>query len=131
MFRSISLLLTVVVLASSLMLASSCATLLAKDERTIMITSNPPGAEITVNGQRQGVTPTRISVDDHNRLAVTIRKPGFHPGGCYINTSIGAVWVILDLVLFATVVPLVVDLVTGEWSSLDSKYCSVNLLPMN
>ncbi len=118
---------------SSLLLStlSSCATLFADDTRSIMVTSTPSGAEITVNGTARGVTPTRITVDDHERLSVTIRKEGFHSGGCYINTSVGAIWVILDVVLFYTVVPLVVDLVTGDWSSLESEFCSVNLLPMN
>ena len=122
MFRSIALLLAV------LMLSSSCATLFAKDTRSIMITSSPPGAEITVNGSVHGLTPTRISVDNQERLEVTIRKDGFHSAGCYINTKIGAIWVILDVVLIGLVVPLVVDLVTGNWSSLESEFCSVNLL---
>jgi hypothetical protein len=39
--------------------------------------------------------------------------------------------VILDAALFFIVVPLVVDLVTGDWSSLESEFCSVNLLPMS
>lgn len=125
MYRSIAFLLAV------LTLSSSCATLFADDTRSVMITSNPPGAEITVNGSVRGVTPTRMTVNDHDRLVVTIRKAGFHPGGCYINTSIGAVWVILDLVLFATIAPLVIDLITSDWSSLESEFCSVNLLPMN
>lgn len=124
MLRSVAFLLAVS------MLVSSCATLFAKDDRSVMITSSPAGAEITVNGKVRGVTPIRLKVDNHDRLAVTIRKEGFHPGGCYINTKIGAVWVILDLVLFATIVPLVVDLVTGDWSYLESEFCSVNLLPL-
>lgn len=109
---------------------SSCATLFADDSRSVMVTSSPSGAEITVNGTARGVTPMKISVNDHERLSVTIRKEGFHPGGCYINTSVDAIWVILDVALIWVVVPLVVDLVTGDWSGLESEFCSVNLLPM-
>lgn len=124
MLRSIAFLL-------SLSLAlGSCATLLARDTRDILITSNPSGAEIYVNGRPSGLTPTRLPVNDHQRLEVTMSKPGFKPGGCYINTSVGAVWVIVDLLLIYTVVPLLVDLVTGEWSSLNSEYCTVQLVPM-
>lgn len=108
---------------------SACATIFARDTRSIMVTSNPPGAEILVNGKPGGVTPTRISVNDHERLEVTMSKPGYKSGGCYINTSIGAMWVIVDVLLIYTVVPLVVDLVTGQWSSLDSEYCTVELTP--
>jgi len=124
MIRSIAL------LAAIVLLSSSCATIFAKDTRSIIVTSNPAGAQITVNGVNRGVTPTRLSVNDHERLEVAIRKPGYHPGGCYVNTSVRALWVIIDLALFYTVVPLVVDLVTNEWSQLESGYCTVNLLPM-
>ncbi len=109
---------------------SSCATILAKDTRSVVVTSNPAGAQILVNGAEIGTTPTRISVNDHNRLEIVIRKTGFHSGGCYINTSVRALWVILDVVLIYTIVPLVVDLVTGEWSSLESEFCTVDLQPL-
>jgi hypothetical protein len=116
--------------AVSLLMLSSCATVFAKHERKIMVTSNPPGADIYVNGVAKGVTPARITVSNHDNLAVAIRKEGFHGGGCYVNTSIAPIWVILDLVLIATVVPLVVDLITHNWSRLDSSYCTANLAPL-
>ncbi len=114
----------------SISLLASCATVFARDTREVMITSNPPGAEIMVNGRPAGMTPARIPVNDHERLEVTMSMPGYKPAGCYINTSVGAVWVIVDLVLFYTIVPLVIDLVTGEWSSLNSEYCTAQLVPM-
>ncbi len=123
MLRGIALLAVVLVFAS-------CATILAKDRRSVVVTSNPAGASIFVNTVEIGTTPTRISVDDHNRLEIIIRKTGFHSGGCYINTSVEALWVILDVLLIYTIVPLVVDLVTGEWSSLESEFCTVELLPL-
>lgn len=110
-------------------MVSACATIFASDTRSIMITSSPPGAEIRINGQPKGTTPARIAVSDHERLEVTIAKPGFKPGGCYINTSVQAVWIVVDVLLIYTVVPLLVDLITGEWSSLDSEYCTVELAP--
>ncbi len=110
---------------------SSCATIFAKDTRSVMITSSPPGATIMVNGTEKGVTPTRLDVGNHDKLAVTLRKEGFHPGGCYINTSIDAIWVIADVILIATIAPLVIDILTGEWSTLKSEFCSVHLLPMS
>tara|TARA_R110002096_G_scaffold408075_1_gene606972 strand:- start:83716 stop:84111 length:396 start_codon:yes stop_codon:yes gene_type:complete len=129
MLRSSLVPLTVLMLSA--LLLASCATLFNDDSRSVMVTSSPSGAEITINGNAHGVTPMKISVNDHERLSVTIRKAGFHPAGCYINTSVEAIWVILDVALFFAVVPLVVDLVTGDWSSLKSEFCSVNLLPMS
>lgn len=77
-----------------------------------------------------GITPTRITVDTHEKLVVSVRKQGYHPAGCYMNTSIEAIWLILDILLFYTVVPLVVDLVTNNWSTLEGEYCTVRLMPL-
>lgn len=117
-------------LALSLLMLCSCATIFAKDTRSIMVTSSPPGADIVVNGAPAGVTPIRVDVDDHEILKISIRKEGFHGGGCIVNTRIRAIWVIVDVVLFVTVLPLVVDLLTGQWATLKSEYCTVNLSPL-
>lgn len=120
----------IVALLTILFFASSCATLFADNSRVITVTSSPPGAQVSLNGQIAGVTPTRVTVNDHEKLVVSVRKEGFHPAGCYMNTSVQAVWVILDILLFYTVVPLVVDLVTDNWSSLEGEFCTVRLLPL-
>lgn len=122
--------LRVIIIAIIVCTMSACATIFAKDTRSIMITSNPSGAEIHIDGRAHGTTPTRIKVNDHERLEVTIVKQGFKPGGCYINTSVEAVWIVVDVLLIYTVVPIVVDLITGEWSSLNSAYCTVQLAPV-
>ena len=115
----------------SLFMLSSCATVFAKHTRSILVTSNPPGAEIIVKGKSWGVTPVRLKVDNHKDLALTIRKEGFHGAGCIVNTKIRALWVIADVALIYLLVPLVVDLVTNNWAQLESEFCTVNLLPRN
>lgn len=112
------------------LLGSSCATVFAQDTRQVMVTSNPPGASITVNGKAMGTTPSHVVVNDHETLQISIRKKGYHGSGCYINVSIRTVWLVVDLLLIYTVLPLAVDLITGEWASLDSRYCLVNLVPL-
>ena len=114
----------------SLALLSSCATVLAEKTRSFVVTSSPPGAEIAVNGAPYGQTPQRINVPESERLVVTVRKDGFHNGGCYVNTKIGAVWLIADALFFWLVVPLVVDFLTSNWSRLETGYCTVNLAPL-
>jgi hypothetical protein len=117
-------------LVVALFMLSSCAAVFAEDTRSVVVTSNPPGAEIYVNGVAYGVTPKRIPVDNHSQLAVSIRKDGFHGAGCFVNTKIRPIWLIGDLLLiWAFAIPLVVDLVTDSWSILESEYCTVNLAP--
>jgi len=123
--------LRIIILTITLALvSSSCATLFNDKRRSVVVTSSPAGASILVNGKPRGITPKRISVSDQESLTISMRLDGYHAGGCYINTSVEAVWLILDVVLIATVAPIVVDLITDNWSSLKSEFCSVNLLPL-
>ncbi|MBX3021730.1 MAG: protein kinase [Bdellovibrionales bacterium] len=49
------------------------------DQSGLVVTSNPSGAEIFLNGQSTGmVTPTRIEVPPQNTFTVTVRKRGYH-----------------------------------------------------
>jgi hypothetical protein len=51
-----------VLLASSLML-SSCATLFTGVRQKVLIESNPPGAQIYIDGRNEGVTPATLRVN--------------------------------------------------------------------
>jgi hypothetical protein len=108
--------------------SSACATLVAEDKRTLMVTSTPPGAQITVNGMPIGMTPANVVVNDHKPQQIGITKAGFAPSGCFITTAIGGLWIVADIVL--GVWPLVVDLATDDWSSLTSSRCHANLVPL-
>ncbi len=121
MLRSIALITLV-------LFASSCATLFAGNTKEIMVTSNPPGAYVTLNGQAAGVTPTRVTVDNHEKMVVGVQMQGYQPAGCYMNTSISFVWVVLDVIW--ALVPLLVDAVTGNWYELEGDVCTIHLIPV-
>lgn len=110
---------------------AGCATLfnkdtrLNKDTRPIALVSTPAGAEVWMNGQRRGVTPITLELDNHNSHTVTFRKEGHREIVCQLTASVGTGWVILDVL--GGLVPIIVDAATGAWKSLDQESCNAAL----
>lgn len=99
---------------ASLLLAG-CATLFAADHKQVSV-NGPAGAPITVDGVPAGVAPSSVSVRNRGEHTIVV-------GGrvCHIDASIGLGWVVLDL--FSGIVPLVVDVATGAWRTIDDTGC--------
>ena len=48
-------------------------------ERTLVIESDPPGAEVRLNGERVGTTPVHVPFRHYGVYDVEVRKEGFEP----------------------------------------------------
>lgn len=93
-----------------------CATIFAgKGPVEIPTASTPPGAEVYLDGNRLGTTPVKVKVERKKAQTLVFKKSGFKDASCVLEKSTGAGWVILDVVF--GLVPVVVDAVTGDWSS--------------
>ena len=46
-------------------------------KRQILVSSDPPGARVQINGRDAGVTPITYDFIAHGRYAITVSKPGF------------------------------------------------------
>jgi hypothetical protein len=108
--------------------ASGCATILNEDTRLVTIQSNPPGAQIVVDGVPAGITPATIPVSNSDDHHIVINGAG-GAQGCFLESHVGAGWVVLDIILLPLLIPIVVDAITGEWASLGQTGCYVNLAP--
>jgi len=107
------------------MLSTGCATLFAPKTKTIAIESDPPQADILVDGAPVGQTPAQIPLSNSKPHAISIQKAGYHAAGCQLVTSIGGGWVVLDVV--TGLVPAIVDAATASWNRLDKTQCRVRL----
>jgi hypothetical protein len=47
-------------------------------ERLLRITSDPPRAEVRIDGQRYGVTPLEVPFDYYGRRRITLYLDGYH-----------------------------------------------------
>jgi PEGA domain-containing protein len=115
----------VAMLVAVALAASGCATLFASKTTTVRIESDPPQADIMIDGNAVGQTPASLEVATSKSHAITIQKAGYHPAGCTLQATVGAGWVVLDII--AGLLPAVIDLVTSDWSSLERESCSVHL----
>jgi hypothetical protein len=109
--------LAILLAASTLFLSTGCATILKGSHETVDITSDPSGARVQINGIDVGTTPVSAKVDGTENQLIQVRKEGFDSRSMLISSSVGAGWVIVDVI--CGVWPIVIDAITGDWKSLD------------
>ena len=107
-------------------LLSGCGTLFNASTNSIAVSSTPSEADVYVNGNLVGQTSMSVELDNHEKnQTITMRKEGYREATCTVATSVGAGWVILDIL--GGLVPLIIDAATGEWRSISDAPCNVTL----
>jgi hypothetical protein len=48
-------------------------------ERRLLVRTDPPGAEVTVNGEKIGRAPVQWRFDHYGKVLVEVEKPGYEP----------------------------------------------------
>jgi len=77
----------------------------------VTVVSDPNGADVIVNEQKQGTTPVTVNVPSKEDLNITVAKAGYQPQDLQDPTSIRwgyETWAFLEFVI-----PMVVDLSDG------------------
>lgn len=81
------------VLAIALALISGCATIVKGTTAKIPVASDPPGADVLVDGNLVGQTPTAVVLKKTSDHLVTVQKVGYQPQSVpVVQTVGGAVW---------------------------------------
>jgi PEGA domain-containing protein len=104
---------------------TGCATVFAKKSMMAPMSSDPSGAEVFVDGHRVGQTPITIELSHRREHVIGFRKAGYKEATCTIGRSVGAVWIVLDVVF--GLVPVIIDAATGSWYGSKPKVCNVTL----
>jgi len=105
---------------------SGCWATLVKGSRSdLQMTSMPQGAAVYVNGVHKGTTPLKLKLKSNENYTIEFKKVGYETATRNVSSSIGAGWVILDVVF--GLVPVIVDAVTGSWYKLDQENLNVTL----
>ncbi len=109
--------LLLVLVAASL---SGCATVTGgAHDQSVHIDSNPPGAQVQVDGQPHGVTPTDVTLSRRQEHQVQLDLPGCTPYCTTLKPGCNP-W-IFGNILVGGVVGLAVDASTGAMSTLYPK----------
>jgi hypothetical protein len=112
-------------LATSIFILNGCATIFKGSTDTVSFSSDPSGAKVYVNGQLMGTVPLQLELKSNQSYTIEFRKEGYENRTVILNNSVGAGWIILD-VLFG-LVPIIVDAATGNWYSLDQSHVNAAL----
>jgi hypothetical protein len=107
-------------LATIILLFSSCATIFKGSKETVSFSSEPSGAKVYLDGQPLGGTPFQLELKSNKTYTVEFRLDGFQSRTVLLNNSVGAGWIILD-VLFG-LIPVIIDAATGNWYQLDQTH---------
>ncbi len=106
--------------ATFILVFTSCATIFKGSKESVSFSSEPSGAKVYVDGQPLGSTPFQLELKSNKTYSVEFRLDGFQSRTVILNNSVGAGWIILD-VLFG-LIPVVIDAATGNWYSLDQSH---------
>lgn len=107
-----------ITLLSIAIVLSSCATILAPKQHTLSITSEPPQAEVYINGFKSGTTPVELNLKADKSYIVEYRLEGYQTVTRVVNVKIMAGYVVLDILW--GFLPVVVDAATGAWNKFDT-----------
>lgn len=81
------------VVAVALMLSSGCATIVKGTTAKVPVASDPPGADVLVDGNLAGQTPITVVLKKTSDHLVTIQRVGYQPQSVpVVQTVGGAVW---------------------------------------
>lgn len=107
------------------LIASGCATVFKGSSEKVSFSSDQPGTKVYVNGQFMGTTPVETKLMSKNSYIIEFRKDGYQSKTVMLNNSVGAGWVVLDVILGGF--PVVIDAISGDWYRLDRDHVIGNL----
>jgi len=105
--------------------SNGCATLFHGSTDKLEFSSDPAGAKVYVNGQLMGNTPLQLNLASKHTYTIEFRKEGYENRTVLVNASVGAGWIVLDVL--GGLVPVIIDAATGDWYSLDQEHVSAAL----
>lgn len=111
---------------SFVFLCSSCCSIVQGRTQQVGISSNPSGAEVTIDGLNV-ITPATVSLDRKNSYNVRMEKEGYESGGATI-TRHTSTWLLGNIIfLWGAVVGLVIDFANGSAYKLKPENINVTL----
>ncbi len=95
---------------------TGCGTLFNSGLKPVMLDSDPPGADVYLDGNRVGKTPISVEMEKKHSANLTFKKQGYEEKTAIIQSQLVPGFLILDLF---GLIPLVIDAATSNWNDLD------------
>jgi hypothetical protein len=108
---------------------SGCAALFKGSTAPVNFSSDPGGAKVYVNGSLLGTTPFELELKSNKTYKLEFKKDGFETRTVMLNNSVGAGWIVLDVL--GGLLPVIIDAATGNWYNLDQENVNAVLEQQN
>lgn len=116
----------VVAIASTLW---GCATIMAGGPDVVPVLTNPPGAQVVLNGQIVGYTPTTIMLNRDQPAQIQLLLAGFQPVVLHRSKHFNG-WFVGSILLLYLIFPIIVDVVTGNVTKYDDTGIAIGMTPL-
>ena len=100
---------------------SGCGLIFTSSSTPVTLETDPPGANVYIDGQPYGQTPLTVEVSNRRDHIVTFQIGQGAPTACNLTASTGAGWVLLDIM--GALIPIIIDAVSDGWTTLDQTRC--------
>ena len=113
--------LSIIAMAMTIMLTTSCASIFTGSKRKVMFETNPPGARVFVNGFEKGQTPVSLKVRAEDRI--DFRLDNYKEKVVVMDHKFNLVSILNGL----SIIGWGVDALTGSLKRVDTKYVKITL----
>lgn len=113
------------------LLCSGCATMYyatGARYRKIELISDPPGAEVSMDGLPVGVAPLTVSILRQDAYVFTFRW-GDATAECRLVPAFRAQWLALDMLAGGLLLGPLIDAASGRWRTVDDYQCIGRRVP--
>ncbi len=121
---------TICLLLASVILFSSCSTILQGSRQQVTIQSLTKDSKIFVDGDEQGKDNVQIRLKRNRNHAIAIKKDGYETKILNVEKHTQAGYVVADVLLALTgygLAWIIVDAATGSWNKFDKDAVVVEL----
>ncbi|GAB7256480.1 PEGA domain-containing protein [uncultured Polaribacter sp.] len=113
--------LSIIAMAMTIMLTTSCASIFTGSKRKVMFETDPPGAKIFVNGFEKGQTPIQLKVKAEDRI--DFKLDNYKEKVVVMDSKFNLVSILNGF----SIIGWGVDALTGSLKRVDTKYVKVTL----
>ena len=113
--------LSIIAMVLTMMLSSSCASIISGSKRKVLFETDPPRAKVFVNGMEKGITPVQLKVKAEDRIDF---KLGDYQEKIVVMDSKFNLVAILN---GFSIIGWGIDAITGSLKRVDTKYVKVTL----
>ena len=113
--------LSIIAMVLTMMLSSSCASIISTSKRKVLFESDPPGAKVFVNGMEKGITPVQLKVKAEDRI--DFKLADYQEKIVVMDSKFNLVAILNGF----SIIGWGIDAITGSLKRVDTKYVKVTL----